>query len=758
MESPKPRPSDPSGAVPPRRPSSASGGPAQLPSAPHPSVHTVPLTLPYGSNGHTPSRLEHIDDHYSMIFRRKYERLDWRKLAALDLEKVYKSQDVRSLQENLTQLAFFDLEEELRSVEIHPQFVKLFQTMQLSLEYLLYVQDRLQRDLSTLSTSTTTLIEEKDTAISSLTTEVCQLRQTLDTSRDELKKRRKLMIAQQEIINSAAKGSYHKCPVCDKAFIERKYLETHFCRRHPNDDLSKYSASVPQSTNACRPEEQSVVLEKLQTLLQEVQRVAECRREDRTGTELTAQVEQRRDSQERTSVAMVRDERKSVMRDAACSEERKSGPPQQQRSSQNEQTIFGLPSGVAHLVVRESAQTSIGADTRDACVFDNDTESTPEPLLPKPSPPAQNLLELYGRQQAEVEHLRKSLTALQCHYAESEKALSELKSEWQKLVETRTKDTDDTVDTVHRRVTDLETKLRSSESAWQVRLNETHDEHQNSLTELERSWKKKAEDDDKAHKAEKLRLQMMNEEQEKRIQELEKRIAGFTERPAGGGLQVQQVQVHSRVRKNQGNLTPRLSAAVQAHPAMLTDLKSELERALDKKLAEYGIQKGTTTVSDRERDVIFGRLRDEHSQLQNKLAKYGAARSTIENHIRDRPPTEYSSTELLDAASKIRIRTRTGRQVIGDDKSQKITEITTYNITPMRSPDMSAERNQTTPKAASRKVHFDDSPQTAHSPPRLSAASEKTPDSEDHVIPTELSKPVSNTNNADDEAWFTDED
>ncbi|XP_055339650.1 cilium assembly protein DZIP1L-like isoform X2 [Paramacrobiotus metropolitanus] len=681
MESPKPRPSDPSGAVPPRRPSSASGGPAQLPSAPHPSVHTVPLTLPYGSNGHTPSRLEHIDDHYSMIFRRKYERLDWRKLAALDLEKVYKSQDVRSLQENLTQLAFFDLEEELRSVEIHPQFVKLFQTMQLSLEYLLYVQDRLQRDLSTLSTSTTTLIEEKDTAISSLTTEVCQLRQTLDTSRDELKKRRKLMIAQQEIINSAAKGSYHKCPVCDKAFIERKYLETHFCRRHPNDDLSKYSASVPQSTNACRPEEQSVVLEKLQTLLQEVQRVAECRREDRTG-----------------------------------------------------------------------------ADTRDACVFDNDTESTPEPLLPKPSPPAQNLLELYGRQQAEVEHLRKSLTALQCHYAESEKALSELKSEWQKLVETRTKDTDDTVDTVHRRVTDLETKLRSSESAWQVRLNETHDEHQNSLTELERSWKKKAEDDDKAHKAEKLRLQMMNEEQEKRIQELEKRIAGFTERPAGGGLQVQQVQVHSRVRKNQGNLTPRLSAAVQAHPAMLTDLKSELERALDKKLAEYGIQKGTTTVSDRERDVIFGRLRDEHSQLQNKLAKYGAARSTIENHIRDRPPTEYSSTELLDAASKIRIRTRTGRQVIGDDKSQKITEITTYNITPMRSPDMSAERNQTTPKAASRKVHFDDSPQTAHSPPRLSAASEKTPDSEDHVIPTELSKPVSNTNNADDEAWFTDED
>lgn len=81
------------------------------------SVHAVPFTLPFHNDSATntvmPGRLQRSDDNFSMIFRRKYERLDWRKLAALDLEKVYKTQDVKSLQENLTQLAFFDLEEEL---------------------------------------------------------------------------------------------------------------------------------------------------------------------------------------------------------------------------------------------------------------------------------------------------------------------------------------------------------------------------------------------------------------------------------------------------------------------------------------------------------------------------------------------------------------------------------------------------------------------------------------------------------------------
>jgi hypothetical protein len=106
--------------------------------------------------------------------------------------------------------------------------------MQLSLEYLLYVQDHLQRELDSVRSSysaavqdTRQLAEEKDS-----------LKGSLQASGDELKKRKKMMIAQQEIINSAAKGNYHRCPLCEKAFIERGFLETHFKKRHPTGDWS----------------------------------------------------------------------------------------------------------------------------------------------------------------------------------------------------------------------------------------------------------------------------------------------------------------------------------------------------------------------------------------------------------------------------------------------------------------------------------------------------------------------------------------
>lgn len=123
-------------------------------------------------------------------------------------------------------------------MELNPQFLKLFQTMQLSLEYLLYVQDHLQREQTSLSSSSAAAISERDEALHQLEEEVGCLRQLVQSSKDELKRRKRMLVAQQEIINSAAKGRYHKCPLCEKAFIERSYLERHFCRRHPDENLA----------------------------------------------------------------------------------------------------------------------------------------------------------------------------------------------------------------------------------------------------------------------------------------------------------------------------------------------------------------------------------------------------------------------------------------------------------------------------------------------------------------------------------------
>lgn len=118
--------------------------------------------------------------------------------------------------------------------------------MQLSLEYLLYVQDHLQREIDSIKGASAILIKRQTDTIKKFEHEVEDLKAQLQSSKDELKKRKKMMVAQQEIINSAAKGNYHRCPMCEKAFIERGYLETHFRKRHPNADIKMLGSSRDQ--------------------------------------------------------------------------------------------------------------------------------------------------------------------------------------------------------------------------------------------------------------------------------------------------------------------------------------------------------------------------------------------------------------------------------------------------------------------------------------------------------------------------------
>lgn len=115
--------------------------------------------------------------------------------------------------------------------------------MQLSLEYLLYVQDHLQRELDSGRTAYAAAVRQKEQEVRQLAEDVDTLTCSLQASRDELRKRKKMMIAQQEIINSAAKGKYYRCPLCEKAFIEPSFLETHFRKRHPNGDWSLLGAN-----------------------------------------------------------------------------------------------------------------------------------------------------------------------------------------------------------------------------------------------------------------------------------------------------------------------------------------------------------------------------------------------------------------------------------------------------------------------------------------------------------------------------------
>jgi hypothetical protein len=72
-------------------------------------------------------------------FKRRTERLDWRLLAALQVEKIHREVDIESLQEIMENITFCDVDsEDLRYVD--PNYIKLFKLSQMIIEYLLHSQ------------------------------------------------------------------------------------------------------------------------------------------------------------------------------------------------------------------------------------------------------------------------------------------------------------------------------------------------------------------------------------------------------------------------------------------------------------------------------------------------------------------------------------------------------------------------------------------------------------------------------------------
>jgi zinc finger protein DZIP1 len=61
--------------------------------------------------------------------------VDWRAIATLDLERLVRDTDFQSLQENVMNVAFCDIEREDFSIDSN--FLKLFKLAQLIIEYVL---------------------------------------------------------------------------------------------------------------------------------------------------------------------------------------------------------------------------------------------------------------------------------------------------------------------------------------------------------------------------------------------------------------------------------------------------------------------------------------------------------------------------------------------------------------------------------------------------------------------------------------------
>ncbi|XP_040123288.1 zinc finger protein DZIP1 isoform X2 [Oryx dammah] len=172
-------------------------------------------------------------------FRPRLESVDWRRLSAIDVDKVAGAVDVLTLQENIMNITFCKLEDEKCphcQSGVDPVLLKLIRLAQLTIEYLLHSQEFLTSQLHGLEERLRRSLAEGEHSKKLLTKQAGEIK----LLKEECKRRKKLISTQQLMIE--AKASYYQCHFCDKAFMNQAFLQSHIQRRHPEDSHLEYKA------------------------------------------------------------------------------------------------------------------------------------------------------------------------------------------------------------------------------------------------------------------------------------------------------------------------------------------------------------------------------------------------------------------------------------------------------------------------------------------------------------------------------------
>ncbi|CAM4623903.1 unnamed protein product [Caretta caretta] len=212
----------------------------------------------------------------SFKFQARRDSVDWRRFSAIDVERVARELDVTTLQENIVSVTFCNLDSEKCphcQQPTDPVLLKVLKMAQLTIEYLLHSQEYLTASLA--------LQEEQ---LQATLEELKRTKQELDKQAEELKgvkeesRRRKKMIATQQLLLQAGTNNYHKCQLCDKAFMNYSYLQAHVQRRHT--EASEAERQKKKQVEQMEDEIQELRMKLKETHMQlEIEREAEtqCR-------------------------------------------------------------------------------------------------------------------------------------------------------------------------------------------------------------------------------------------------------------------------------------------------------------------------------------------------------------------------------------------------------------------------------------------------------------------------------------------------
>ncbi|KAK7154851.1 hypothetical protein R3I93_009713 [Phoxinus phoxinus] len=170
----------------------------------------------------------------SFKFRARRENVDWRRINAVDVDRVACEMDFHALQENITAVTFCNVEGERChrcQSPVDPALIKLFRLAQLTVEYLLHSQDCLSVSLQAAEERLLTEARERE----QLLVQLQKKSQDAKTLKEELKQRKKIIASQQAMFSAGIGANYHKCQHCEKAFMNASFLQSHTQRRHPTE-------------------------------------------------------------------------------------------------------------------------------------------------------------------------------------------------------------------------------------------------------------------------------------------------------------------------------------------------------------------------------------------------------------------------------------------------------------------------------------------------------------------------------------------
>lgn len=144
-------------------------------------------------------------------FRPRLESVDWRRLSAIDVDKVAGAVDVLTLQENIMNITFCKLEDE-KCPHCHsgvdPVLLKLIRLAQLTIEYLMHSQEFLTSQLSLVEERLRLSLIDHEQSKHLLTKQAGEIK----LLKDECKRRKKMLSTQQLMIE--AKATYYQVGDC----------------------------------------------------------------------------------------------------------------------------------------------------------------------------------------------------------------------------------------------------------------------------------------------------------------------------------------------------------------------------------------------------------------------------------------------------------------------------------------------------------------------------------------------------------------